>query len=264
MSISGTRVISFFNHAGGVGKTSAARDIGYVLASEGFEVLLIDGDPQANLTSWLGVEEEVARDQTLYESVVGSEEYRHLPEPLKLHGMSLIPSSLDIASLEPQLVGQIMGVTRLRAAVRNSSGYDFVLIDCPPSLGQLSALSVIASDYVVVPVATSIKGFQGIETVMRMIGDYRQATPSLKVAMFLLTHYDSRTRHDREAREYLERELLPIAPVSEPLAERPAIYKDACLNGAPVPVFQPNKEAAVEISKAVSTLLSALKVKVNV
>lgn len=264
MSVSGTRVISFFNHAGGVGKTSAARDMGYVLASEGFQVLLVDADPQANLTSWLGVEGEVRRERTFYESVVGGEEKRYLPELLTAHGMSLIPSSLDVAGLEPQLVGQIMGVTRLRHAVHNGSGYDFVLLDCPPSLGQLSALSVIASDYVVVPVATSIKGFQGIETVMKMIGDYRQAAPGLRVAMFLLTHYDSRTRHDREAREYLEKELHSIAPVSEPLAERPAVYKDASLNGAPVPVYQPGGDAAAEIEKAVNVLLSALKVEVNV
>lgn len=264
VSVSGTRVISCFNHAGGVGKTSAARDMGYVLAQEGFEVLLIDADPQANLTSWMGIDGVVSKEQTFYESVIGGEDQRYLPEPLKAHGMGLIPSSLDIANLEPQLVGQIMGVTRLRSAVRNTPGYDFVLLDCPPSLGQLSALSVIASDYVVVPVATSIKGFQGIETVMKMIGDYRQATPGLRVAMFLLTHYDSRTRHDREAREALTRDLSSIAPVSEPLAERPSPYKDASLNGVPVPVHDPSGKAAAEISSAVGTLLSALKVEVNV
>lgn len=264
VSISSTRVISFFNHAGGVGKTSAARDLGYALSREGFEVLLIDADPQANLTSWMGIDREVTRAQTLYESVTGGEEQRHLPEPLRANGMDLIPSSLELADLEPQLVGQIMGVTRLRNAVRNSCGYDFVLLDCPPSLGQLSALAVIASDYVVVPVSTSVKGFQGIETVMRMITDYRQAAPGLKVAMFLLTHYDSRTRHDRQARDSLQRDLSSIAPVSGPLGERPAIYKDASVSGLPVAAYQPSGEAASEIAAATDTLLSALKVEVNV
>lgn len=268
VSISGTRVISFFNHAGGVGKTSAARDMGYALSQEGFDVLLIDADPQANLTSWLGVVDEVPRERTFYDSVLGGEDQRYLPEPLGVHGMGLIPSSLELANLEPQLVGQIMGVTRLGNAIRNGSGsgsdYDFVLLDCPPSLGQLSALSVVASDYVVVPVATSIKGFQGINTVMQMISDYRQASTRLKVAMFLLTHYDSRTRHDRDARESLDRELASIAPVSEPLAERPAVYKDASMSGMPVPAYQPSGEAAAEISAATSLLLSALKVQVSV
>lgn len=270
MSVSGTRVISFFNHAGGVGKSSAARDMGYALSQEGFEVLLVDSDPQANLTSWLGVEGEIPREQTFYDSVLGGEDQRYLPEPLKVHGMGLIPSSLELANLEPQLVGQIMGVTRLGSAIKNGSGdgsgsaYDFVLVDCPPSLGQLSALSVVASDYVVVPVTTSIKGFQGIKTVMQMVSDYRQASPGLRVAMFLLTHYDSRTRHDREARESLSSELVSIAPVSEPLSERPAVYKDASMHGMPVPVYLPSGDAAKEISAATSLLLSALKVQVNV
>src|SRR5215204_1111399 len=129
------RVISFFNHAGGVGKSSAARDLGYVLASLGFKVLLIDADPQANLTAWLGVREEVALKQTLYTAVMDEPNSLSLPEPLEAHGLHLVPSALELARMEPQLIGVIMGVTRLRTAIRRLSGYDFVLIDPPPSLG---------------------------------------------------------------------------------------------------------------------------------
>lgn len=264
VSVTSTRVVSFFNHAGGVGKTSAARDIGYVLAGEGFRVLLIDADPQANLTSWLSVTQELPPEATLYTAMVGEASNRALPEPLEIHGMELIPASLELAGLEPQLVGEIMGITRLRGAVNELAGYDFVLIDCPPSLGQLSAAAVIASEYVVVPVPTSIKGFQGIKTVTQMVGEYRQAAPQLEIAMFLLTHYDSRTSHDRQAATSLAQELSELAPVSTPLGERPAIYKDASLHGVPVPAYEPGGAADGEIRAICEQLLSVVKVDVNV
>jgi chromosome partitioning protein len=264
ISLIGTRVISFFNHAGGVGKTSAARDLGYVLSSLGFKVLLIDADPQANLTAWLGVREEITLKQTLYPAVMDEPDNLYLPEPLEIHSLHLVPSTLDLARLEPQLIGVIMGVTRLRTAIRQLSGYDFVLIDPPPSLGQLSALAVIASDYIVVPVPTNVKGFEGVKTVVQMVQEFRQAAPELKLAMFLLTHHDERTRHDRESEESMREQLTSLASVSSPLRYRPAIYKDASLNGLPVPLHEPRGKADEEVRTVTGELLEALEVKVNV
>jgi chromosome partitioning protein len=264
ISIVGTRVISFFNHAGGVGKSSAARDLGYVLSSLGFKVLLIDADPQANLTAWLGVREEVALKQTLYPPVMDEPNSLSLLEPLEVHGLHLVPSALELARLEPQLIGVIMGVTRLRTAIRRLSGYDFVLIDPPPSLGQLSALAVVASDHVVVPVPTNVKGFEGVKTVVQMVQEFRQAAPALELTMFLLTHFDERTRHDRESEESMREQLTSLAPVSSPLRYRPAIYKDASLAGLPVPLHAPRGKADEEVRTVAGELLEALEVKVNV
>jgi chromosome partitioning protein len=264
ISLAGTRVISFFNHAGGVGKSSAARDLGYVLSRLGFKVLLIDTDPQANLTAWLGVREEIALKQSLYPAVMDEPDSLALPEPLEVHGLHLIPSTLDLARLEPQLIGVIMGVTRLRGAIRRLSGYDFVMIDPPPSLGQLSALAVIASDYVVVPVPTNVKGFEGVKTVVQMVQEFRQAAPKLALAMFLLTHHDERTRHDRESEESMREQLTSLAPVSSPLRYRPAVYKDASLAGLPVPLYAPRSKADEEVRTVAGELLEALEVKVNV
>lgn len=193
------RTIAFFNHAGGVAKTSSVRDIGFALAQEGFKVLLIDADPQANLSEWLGVTEPTELQGTIYGAVIrGDRESSalRLPEPLRVHGLDLISSQLDLARIDLLLRGELNGLMRLRNAVRKLDGYDFVLIDPPPSLGQLSALCVIAADFVVVPLPTNSKGLRGIQTVTAMVDSYREMSPRLKIAMFLLTQFDARTRHD--------------------------------------------------------------------
>ncbi len=253
-------VLTFFNHAGGVAKTSSVRDIGYVLAEAGNRVLLVDTDPQANLTRWLGVSGEIELEQTIYPAVMASDPAgQRLPPVARVHGMDLIPSSIKLAVLERELVGIFMGVVRLRDALRNVSGYDYVLVDPPPSLGQLSALAVVAADQVVVPLPTNRKGLDGLPTVMRMVKEYRRAAPGLGVALFLLTQHDRRTRHDRESLSVIERQLSAVAPVSTPLNQRPAYYSDAQVEGMPVPVYAPGSEADNEIRRVTDELVAALK-----
>jgi chromosome partitioning protein len=268
VEIEGMRTLTFFNHAGGVAKTSSVRDIGYMMAKMGFRVLLIDADPQANLTHWLGVRDRISLQQTIFPAVLGNgitdDSELLLPSPLTVHGIDLIPSHLDIARIEPQLVGVIMGVTRLRNAIRKLRAYDFVLIDPPPSLGQLSALSVIAADQIVVPVPTNSKGLEGLPTVINMVKQYRQAAPNLKIAFFLLTQFDERTRHDQDSLASIRSELVSFAPISSPMNSRPAVYKDAQTAGKPIPLFAKNSKADQEVRTATSELLEAMGVSVSV
>lgn len=261
------RTIAFFNHAGGVAKTSSVRDIGFALAQEGFRVLLIDADPQANLSEWLGISEPAELQGTIYSAVIrGDRESSslRLPEPLHVHGLDLIPSQLDLARIDLLLPGELNGLMRLRNAVRKLEGYDFVLIDPPPSLGQLSALCVIAADHVVVPLPTNSKGLRGIQTVTAMVDSYREMSPRLRVAMFLLTQFDARTRHDQDSLAAIRAQLPAVAPVSSPLRHRPATYKDAQIAGAPIPAYKPNDVASDEIRTVTRELLGALGVEVGV
>lgn len=256
-------VLTFFNHAGGVAKTSTVRDVGYVLAEQGRRVLLIDMDPQANLTKWLGVDEDVALEQTVYPAVIGGGEDGDdtalaLPAPMRVHGMDLIPSHLNIAIIEREILSVFLGVLRLRDAVRRLNGYDVVLIDPPPSLGQLSALAVVASDRVVVPLPTNRKGLDGIPTVIKMVREYKKAARDLQIALFLLTQHDRRTRHDRESHEIIASQLPALAPVSTPLSSRPAYYSDAQVQGLPIPLYAPGSEADLEIRQVTSELVAAL------
>ncbi len=264
------KVLTFFNHAGGVAKTSTVRDLGYVLGEMGKRVLLIDVDPQANLTKWLGVEDEIGLDQTIYPAVLGDGDFEDegdlaapeaelvLPEPIKAHGIDLIPSHLNIAIIEREILSVFMGVVRLREALKRLEGYDFVLIDPPPSLGQLSALAVVAADQVVVPLPTNRKGLDGIPTVIKMVREYRKASPQLRIALFVLTQHDRRTRHDRESLEIIRNQLTAVAPISTPLGSRPAYYSDAQVQGMPISVYAPGSDADKEIRQVAGELLASL------
>ena len=260
-------VLTFFNHAGGVAKTSTVRDVGYVLGEMGNRVLLIDVDPQANLTKWLGVEEDVSLSQTIYPAVIGDPELDDaddadaelvLPTPLRVHGVDLVPSHLNIAIIEREILSIFMGVMRLREAVQRVEGYDYVLIDPPPSLGQLSALAVVAADRVVVPLPTNRKGLDGIPTVIKMVREYRKAARELSIALFVLTQHDRRTRHDRESLQIIQSQLKAFAPISTPLNSRPAFYSDAQVEGVPIPLYAPKSVADQEIRVVVDELLRAL------
>ena len=259
-------VLTFFNHAGGVAKTSTIRDLGYVLAEEGRRVLLIDMDPQANLTKWLGVDDDVDLSETVYPAVIGSPDADGemddgvllLPTPRRVHGMDLVPAHLNIAIIEREILSVFMGVLRLREAVRRLDGYDFVLIDPPPSLGQLSALAVVAADSVVVPLPTNRKGLDGIQTVIKMVREYRKASPGLDIVLFVLTQHDRRTRHDRESHEIITAQLPALAPISSPLSSRPAYYSDAQVEGMPIPVYAPGSDADQEIRQVTKELQAAL------
>lgn len=266
VEVESVRTVAFFNHAGGVAKTSSVRDIGFSLAEQGFKVLLIDADPQANLSEWLGVQEPAALQETIFDAVISGGRERgelRLPEPRCVHGLDLIPSQLDLARIDLLLPGELNGLMRLRNAIRKLGDYDFVLIDPPPSLGQLSALCVIAADFVVVPLPTNSKGLRGIQTVMTMVDSYREMSPRLQIAMFLLTQFDARTRHDQDSLAAIRAQLPEVAPVSSPLRHRPATYKDAQIAGAPIPAFKPGDVASEEIRTVTSELLEALGVKVS-
>ncbi len=256
------KVLTFFNHAGGVSKTSGVRDIGYTLAELGFRVLLIDADPQASLTKWLGFTDGVELEQTIYPAII-SDDTGVLPKPLRVGKLDFIPSSLQIADIELQLPTITLGVLRLRDALDKLDGYDFVLIDSPPSVAQLSALTLVASDHLVVPLPTNSKGLEGLETIMRMLQQYRRANPSINIAFFLLTQYDPRTLHDREHLAKMRERLTNIAPVSSPVHNRPGVYKDAQSRHLPVPQLQPGGTAHQEIRTCTGELLEVLGVSVR-
>lgn len=254
-------VITFFNHAGGAAKTSTALNVGYSLRRRGHRVLLIDADPQANLTRWVGLEVPTGTDaklHTLYAAVLGSTNTLALPAPVVAHGMDVIRSCLDLAEVEPLLPGQVMGQLRLRSAIRKLKGkYDFVLIDPPPSLGQLSTLAVLAADELVVPVPAGNKGLEGLEGVTRMVSTFRQvAVPTLRIALMVPTRV-SNTNLSRDSVEALR--ASGVASISDALTERPSLYPNSQLQGLPVALYDPRNAAVAELEAVTDQLLTQLE-----
>lgn len=249
-----TTVLMAFNHAGGAAKTSSVRDIGYELAELGYRVLLLDIDPQANLTTWLGVHD--APIERSLQPVL--EDYAPLPEPYQVHGMDLIPSHLALARTDARLPGYTNAEGRLRSAidaVRASAAYDFVLIDPPPSLGKLTANAANAADWVIVPVPARYKGLVALDGLREMLGEYTRTNPRLRVAMYLVTQMEN-TAHSKETHEVFQQVLG--AELAGPLTYRPAIYNRCQPIGEPVGVNAPDSEARREVQAVVQTLLNRI------
>ncbi|GGB79684.1 chromosome partitioning protein ParA [Deinococcus soli (ex Cha et al. 2016)] len=246
------KTVTVFNHAGGAGKTSLVRDVGYELARSGSRVLLIDLDPQANLTGWLGID-NVQRHQTVYPVAV---EGLPLPAPIQVHGLALVPSHVSLAVAEGQMMGRVGAQVRLRRALQDvRSEYDLVLIDSPPSLGQLSILGALAADHMLVPIPTRQKGLDALPGLHGAFAEYQEVRPDLTVALYVPTFYDARRLHDREVLTDLKRALSPLAT---PVPQREAVWLDSTAQGAPVGAYAPGSPVHRDVQQAAADVAAAL------
>lgn len=254
----GVKTATLFNHAGGAGKTSITLNAGYELARSGHRVLLIDLDPQANLTSWLGVE-----DAELSETVHPvATEARPLPSPRQIHGLSLIPSRVDLALAEAIMPGRIGAELALRRALQGvQNEYDIVLIDSPPSVGKLAALGALASDMLIVPIPTRNKGINALPGLTAVMDMYHSLRPDLQVALYVPTLYDPRRGHDRDMLELIRQRLSPVAA---PLPQRESIWMDSGLAGVPASAYAPSSKVAEDIRVLTGQIAAVLGVKYEV
>ena len=249
-----TSVIMAFNHAGGASKTSSVRDIGYELTQLGFRVLLMDLDPQANLSTWLG-HMNAERDRTL---ITVLEDYAPLPAPVHVHGMDLIPSHIDLSETESRLPGYSNSEGRLREAVdtlRREGKYDFVLLDPPPSLGKLTANAAACADYVIVPLPARFKGINALAGVQKMLVNYTRLNPKLQVAFYLMTQVDA-TVHAQEVIEVYTKAFGDR--LAGPIKWRPALYNKCQPEGKPIGVLDSKGEARQEVQRVVLKLLQVV------
>ncbi|MFC4456405.1 ParA family protein [Deinococcus sonorensis] len=251
-------VVTFFNHVGGAGKSSLTRDVGHTFGTWGLRTLLIDLDPQANLSSWLGVR-GVPLERTVHDTAVDD---RPLPQPYPVYGVDLIPSSIGLALAEARVLGVTGAQMHLRTHLQDlKDHYDVVLIDSPPSLGQLSVLGAIAADHLVVPVPTREKGINGIEGVLHALKSYRKLNPTLSVALFIPTLYDRRQLHDKEAYTSMEQQLSPLA---SPMPYRAATWNDSTSAQQPVGVYAAGSEAHQHVLTAAREIAQAIGLKIGV
>lgn len=163
------KTIALFNQSGGAGKTTLTLNLGYALAQRGRRVLLLDFDPQATLSSFLGI--EVGFDDTAFESVVDQK-----PLPIQRRfDMDIVPSNIRLAEIDIRLSAAIAREYKLkRALAAHKDSYDFILIDCPPSLGLVSLLALVASSHILVPMHQP-KAFWGMEKIVSTVHDLRES-----------------------------------------------------------------------------------------
>lgn len=238
------RIYSLANQKGGVGKTTTAINLGAYLAYYGQRVLLIDLDPQANATSCLKIDKNTVRGGT-YEVLLGSTP----PGGLILHNprlkISILPSSPALAGAEVELVTELARETRLRRALAPiADRYDYILIDCPPSLGLLTLNGLVAAhDGVIIPVQCEYLALEGLGQLTGTLQKVRNAIfPELKVRGVVLTMFDGRTNLANEVVEEVRRYFpdqvfSTVIPRSVRLAEAPSF-------GQPISAYAPNSSGA--------------------
>lgn len=247
------RVLTVFNYAGGAGKTSTTRDLGYELGCLGYRVLLIDSDPQASLTRWLGIDPfELEDEQTLLHTL--STDDAGLPEPIERFGMHLIPASPGLARAEKILAEDHFALDRLRRA-RMSAPYDLILIDAQPSASKLTLSNAYASDQLIVPIPVVRKGLDTLAGTSQIVRSIGSRIVGFEVLLYLPTLYNAGLKDAQERLEEIRTQVPHLAPV---ISNRPGVYNGAQNAGVPIGVFRSHDEARREVQAVVHYLLERL------
>ncbi|MCR9286608.1 AAA family ATPase [Saprospiraceae bacterium] len=221
------KIISLLNHKGGVGKTTSAINIGAGLVELGKKVLLIDLDPQANLSLSLGIPRQ---SETIYEALRGESEL--VPYTVK-KGMDVVMSTLDLSGAEMELINEAGREFILRELFEPlKEEYDFIIIDCPPSLGLLTLNALTSSNYVIIPLQTEFLALQGLAKIKQVIDKVRfRLNKKLEIGGVIATMYDARKVLNRDVvetiRKYFgEKVFNTLIRDNVALAEAPAQRKD--------------------------------------
>ncbi len=240
----GSRIYTMVNQKGGVGKTTTAINLGAYLSKLGQRVLIVDLDPQANATSCLGVDKHTVKNGT-YEAMIGTSTAAAGLLSNSTVGLSLLPSSSALAGAEIELVSQTGRDSRLRAALEPlHDRYDYILIDCPPSLSLLTVNGLVAAkDGVIIPVQCEYLALEGVGQLLQTLQRIRQSLfPSLRVRGVVMTMFESRAHLSTDVvgeirKHFPDQVFNAIVPRSIRLAEAPSY-------GLPISVYAPSSTGA--------------------
>ena len=231
------------NQKGGVGKSTTAVSLGAALAELGHEVLVADLDPQGNASTGLGVR-HLAREVTTYEVLLAEASVEDAIVETEVERLSAIPSTIDLAGAEIELVSQFSRELRLRRALDSVRGrFDFVLLDCPPSLGLLTVNALAAADELIVPIQCEYYALEGLGQLLRNVRLVQQnVNPRLRLSGIVLTMFDARTKLSEQVVEEVRKYFGPrvydtIIPRTVRLSEAPGF-------GQPITVFDPASRGA--------------------
>ena len=239
------KIISIINQKGGVGKTTTVINLASALSQQGKKILVIDLDPQGNATTGLGLSNTEKSDQTIYGILNGTMSISNVIKKTKFENLDLITSNVDLSGLEVETAGDSKRAfilkDQLMAYLNDSKGtYDYVFIDCPPSLSLLTVMALVASFSLVVPLQTEIFALEGLTQLMKTIERIKtNLNKELKIRGILLTMYDKRNKLssqvEKEARDYFKNQVYnTVIPRNVRLSEAPShgvpvlLYDKSC------------------------------------
>ena len=247
------RIISIANQKGGVGKTTTAVNISCILAKKGKKVMLIDADPQGNASSGLGLEKDT--ENSLYEVLINDVDLESTLQDTKIKNLKVCPSNMNLAGAEVELVSQMSREQRLKEKLEIvKDNYDFIIIDCPPSLGLITLNAFTASNSVLIPVQCEYFALEGLGQLLNTINLVKKhLNKELEIEGAVLTMYDMRTNLSnqvvKEVKRYFDDKVYKtVIPRNIKLSEAPSY-------GLPITLYDAKSKGARAYEKLTKEIL---------
>ena len=238
------RVIAIANQKGGVGKSTTAVSLGAALADIGYRVLVADLDPQGNASTGMGIRHD-AREVTVYDVVVSEAEIREAIVPTPVERLHAVPATIDLAGAEIELVSQFSRESRLKKAIEPVSEgvYDFILLDCPPSLGLLTINALTAAEELIVPIQCEYYALEGLGQLLRNVSLVQQNINSgLRLSGIVMTMFDPRTKLSEQVVDEVRRHFGDL--VYDVIIPRTVRLSEAPGFGQPITVYDAKSKGA--------------------